>query len=616
VRETNFIDQNKQKWNEFEKILQQPRRDPDKLSELFVQVTDDLSYSRTFYPNRSVKVYLNNLSQKIFSNIFRNRASGWRAFLNFWLEELPLVVYEARLEFFISVSIFFLAFGIGWLSSAYDSDFPRYILGDSYIEMTKANIENGDPMAVYKHGGRLDMFFGITLNNLYVSFLTFALGLFASIGTIGYMLYNGIMVGTFQYYFLSMNSDHPGVLRESLLTIWMHGSLEIPSIIIAGAAGIALGRGLLFPGTYSRFQAFQLSARRALNVMLGITPVIILAAFIESFITRYTDLSAGVRLGFIIFNFCFILGYFAVVPFIKSRSGRKAKLIEFRLPAVNKTIVDFHSIKKSSEIFAETFVVYNIFLRKHLKYGLLFASVITVLLYFRSHEIYEQGFYDSIFVFRNIFLLFQMSNSLTSILCTSFIVVASIFSAQFFLIRMFHRSANKKMPVLFSLQSGTMVLLILVLFSFIYILMSNSTFTRWLTLLFLPLALNLLYIINANFMNWIGGVINSVRYLGSGGWLRILETFLMTIVISFVFFLITGSPILWMYADVMTWNLPFSPEATTTILSGLIVFTLYLGMYLLIPLLVLSAGLQYFSLRETHEAYYLMEQVKKVTQEK
>jgi len=70
VRETNFIDQNKQKWNEFEKILQQSRRDPDKLSELFVQVTDDLSYSRTFYPNRSVKVYLNNLSQKIFFSNF------------------------------------------------------------------------------------------------------------------------------------------------------------------------------------------------------------------------------------------------------------------------------------------------------------------------------------------------------------------------------------------------------------------------------------------------------------------------------------------------------------------------------------------------------------------
>ena len=73
MRETAFIEQNKKKWEQFESILKQPNRNPDKLSELFIQVTDDLSYARTFYPNRSVKVYLNNLSQKIFSSIYKNQ---------------------------------------------------------------------------------------------------------------------------------------------------------------------------------------------------------------------------------------------------------------------------------------------------------------------------------------------------------------------------------------------------------------------------------------------------------------------------------------------------------------------------------------------------------------
>ena len=69
MRETGFIKQNKEKWKEFEKTLNYKDKDPDKLNNLFIQITDDLSYSRTFYPNRSVRVYLNNLAQQIFHSI-------------------------------------------------------------------------------------------------------------------------------------------------------------------------------------------------------------------------------------------------------------------------------------------------------------------------------------------------------------------------------------------------------------------------------------------------------------------------------------------------------------------------------------------------------------------
>ncbi len=56
MRETKFIEQNKEKWADFEQMLREDRRDPEKLNDLFVQITDDLSYARTFYPNRSVRM--------------------------------------------------------------------------------------------------------------------------------------------------------------------------------------------------------------------------------------------------------------------------------------------------------------------------------------------------------------------------------------------------------------------------------------------------------------------------------------------------------------------------------------------------------------------------------
>jgi len=85
MKESLFIKQNKEKWIDLEKRLDSGERDPDKLSDLFIQVSDDLSYARTFYPNRSVRLYLNNLTQKVYSNIYKNRRSSW-ADIVFFLE--------------------------------------------------------------------------------------------------------------------------------------------------------------------------------------------------------------------------------------------------------------------------------------------------------------------------------------------------------------------------------------------------------------------------------------------------------------------------------------------------------------------------------------------------
>ena len=280
MRETSFIKQNKEKWAELERVMDKNVKDPEQLNELFIKVTDDLSYSRTYYSNRSVRVYLNGLAQRIFYSIYKNNRSRISRFTNFWTTELPILVYESKVAFRIAFGVFMAALFIGIISSINDPDFAQAILGESYIDMTIENIESGDPMAVYKSKGKTSMAIGITLNNILVAFRTFILGVFFMVGSIGILLYNGIMVGAFQYFFYEQ-----GLLQESALTIWMHGTLEISAIVIAGAAGITMGRGLVFPGTLSRINAFQLSARRGLKIMVGVTPLFIIAGFIEGFLT-------------------------------------------------------------------------------------------------------------------------------------------------------------------------------------------------------------------------------------------------------------------------------------------------------------------------------------------
>ncbi|MEZ4983506.1 MAG: stage II sporulation protein M [Saprospiraceae bacterium] len=257
MRETQFIRQNQQKWAEFEQTLKDESKDADRMRDLFVEITDDLSYSRTFYPNRSVRVYLNGLAQQVFLKLYRSKRHTGSKVLTFWTDQLPREVYDARNAFRLAFFVFLLCFGIGMLSCAMEPEFAEVILGDSYVEMTRANIESGDPMAVYKQKGRFDMFLGITFNNLYVAFLAFTLGVFFGVGSLVILISNAIMVGCFQYFFIQQ-----GLFWESFLTIWIHGTLEISAIVIASAAGITMGQGPAFPGTYTRMQAFQRSARR------------------------------------------------------------------------------------------------------------------------------------------------------------------------------------------------------------------------------------------------------------------------------------------------------------------------------------------------------------------
>ena len=333
MRETNFIKQNKQKWREFERTLESNRKDPDKLSNLFVQITDDLSYSRTFYPNRSVRVYLNNLAQKVFYSIYKNKKIRGRKFFSFWTNELPQIMFEARRDLLIAFLIFFVAFLIGAVSTYMNPEFPRVILGDAYVDMTLTNIRDGDPMRVYKDDNELISALAITQNNLRVAFFTFVGGVVFMLGTLAVMMYNGIMVGAFQTFFAMQDSY---AFKESLLTIWIHGTLEISAIILAGAAGLTLGRGLVFPGTFSRLQAFQVSARRGVKMLLGIFPIFIIAGFIEGFVTRHTDTPDIVRAIFIIL--CLFFVYF-ITFFIR---GEKQKEVLYRTYKKH----NYHQIKQ------------------------------------------------------------------------------------------------------------------------------------------------------------------------------------------------------------------------------------------------------------------------------
>ena len=175
--------------------------------------------------------------------------------------------------------------------------------------MTLENIGKGDPMAVYKDANEIEMFLGITINNIRVAMYAFIFGMLFSVGTLYIMMQNGIMLGSFLYFFYDQ-----GLLWESSRTIWIHGTIEISVIIIAGCAGLVLGNGLLFPKTFSRSESFKRSAKAGLKIMVSTLPFFVIAGFLEGFVTRYTEMPDWLAIFNIATSFFTIIYYYILYP--------------------------------------------------------------------------------------------------------------------------------------------------------------------------------------------------------------------------------------------------------------------------------------------------------------
>lgn len=315
MKEVTFIRQNLDKWRGYETTVESTLSTPDELADAYIDITSDLAFSQTHFPKSRITLYLNNLASAIHHRIYRNKRERWSRIVTFWTREMPQIMWHARKELCVSFLIFVVSALVGALSQWLDPEFSRLILGNSYVDMTLQNIENGTPMAVYGSGSEGTMFFGITINNIMVSFRAFASGLLTSFAT-GLLLFcNGVMIGAFQTFF----AQH-GLLWDSFLAVWLHGTIEISAIIVAGAAGIAMGNGWLFPGTYGRLYSFRRGAMKGLKIVIGTVPLFCVAGFIESFLTRHTEFPDAFRLTVILLSAIFIVYYYIVLPYLNNHN--------------------------------------------------------------------------------------------------------------------------------------------------------------------------------------------------------------------------------------------------------------------------------------------------------
>jgi uncharacterized membrane protein SpoIIM required for sporulation len=322
MREAMFIKKNAEKWKTYQ---QDETTDPDEASERFITLMDDLAYAKTFYPKSKATKWINGLAAGVYQNIYKNKKEKYSRIFTFWKYELPLIIRKHHRTFLFTTILFCSFVAIGVFSSIHNPDFVRGILGDDYVRMTEDNIAKGDPFGVYKDENRFNMFMRIGFNNIRVSFLTFVGGFSLGYYTLQILWSNGIMLGSFQHMFFAN-----GLGIKSILVIWIHGTLEIASIIIGGVSGFILATGILFPGTFSRMESFKRNAKDAAKILICLIPFFIMAAFLESHVTQLMSdtydrkpdgMPTWVSILILSASFILIVWYFVIWPIILTRKG-------------------------------------------------------------------------------------------------------------------------------------------------------------------------------------------------------------------------------------------------------------------------------------------------------
>lgn len=323
MREAMFIKKNAEKWRTYQ---HQETTNPDETAERFITLIDDLSYAKTFYPKSKATRWINGIAASIYQDIYKNKKEKFGRIFQFWKFELPLIFRKYHHIFLFTTIIFCLFVVVGYFSSVQDPSFVTAVLGEKYVKYTEQKIASGDPFGIYSSDqSTFNMFIKIAFHNITVAFITFIGGFSLGIWTFIQMWFNGIMLGSFQYMFFSH-----GLGTQSILVIWIHGTIEIASIIIAGTAGFVLASGILFPGTYTRLESFKKGIKDSAKILLSLIPFFIMAAFLESYITRLmsntfeknnTGMPVWVSILILSVSFLLITWYFVVLPIRLSRRG-------------------------------------------------------------------------------------------------------------------------------------------------------------------------------------------------------------------------------------------------------------------------------------------------------
>ncbi len=133
------------------------------------------------------------------------------------------------------------------------------------------------------------MMFGYyVMHNIGIAFQTFAAGLLFGLGSVFFLIFNGLIIGA-----ISGHLTEIGYGQTFWSFVIGHGAFELTAIALAGAAGLQLGWALIAPGQLTRSESLRLAARESVQLLCGVIVFLLIAAFIEAYWSSTTQVAPG-----------------------------------------------------------------------------------------------------------------------------------------------------------------------------------------------------------------------------------------------------------------------------------------------------------------------------------
>lgn len=246
------------------------------LASLYRSASADLARAKTVGAGDLLVRELQQLTVRGYGRIYQGaRRQEWDAVRAFYTSGFPATVRETWRETAAATALFGLGFLAAWWYAWQDSAFLATTLPPDLIaqvrdrgELWMGSIVGIEPLASS----------AIATNNLSVAFATLGGGIVAGLYTGFILLNNGIHIGAAAALVAKYGLAYP-----FWAFVFPHGSLELPAIFLAGGGGLAIARGLLFPGRVGRLESLRRGGLQAARLTFGIVPLLLVAGAIEGF---------------------------------------------------------------------------------------------------------------------------------------------------------------------------------------------------------------------------------------------------------------------------------------------------------------------------------------------
>jgi uncharacterized membrane protein SpoIIM required for sporulation len=290
MRVADRLRQREASWRQLEQLIERlaesPLRRPSasdvlRLGQLYRGVCSDLMLAESHDLPRDTVSYLHGLVGRAHNALYRARGFRFRDWGRVLFDEAPRRL-RSDPALRLSAAVFFVSFLICAFVAAAQPEFSRNVVGDKYIEqidhMYARPVDNPGEHGEARNDSLMAGFY--IQHNTSIGLQCFAWGILFGLGSLYQLLSNGIVLGTI---FGHMAASPAAANFFTFVTA--HSSFELTAIVVAGAAGLRMGWGLVETKGQTRLASLRREATAALPALSASVVLFVLAAFIEGFVS-------------------------------------------------------------------------------------------------------------------------------------------------------------------------------------------------------------------------------------------------------------------------------------------------------------------------------------------